>query len=72
MGDRRGAYMVLVERTDGKRPLERPRRRWEDDIETDLQEVGSEGMDWIELMQDRDRWQALVSVFQFHEMQEIS
>ena len=44
----------------GKRPNVRPRRRWEDNIKMDLQEVGSEGMDWIELAQDRDRWRAFV------------
>jgi len=47
--------------TEGKRPLGRPRHRWEDDIKTDLQEVGCVGMDWIELAQDRDRWRALVT-----------
>ena len=46
----------------GKRPLGRPRRRWEDNIGMDLQEVGCGGMDWIELDQDRDMWWALVSV----------
>ena len=46
---------------EGKRPLWRPRRRWEDDIEMDLQEVGCEGVDWIQLAQDRDRWRALVT-----------
>jgi hypothetical protein len=45
---------------DGKRPLGRPRSRWEDNIKLDLQKVGCGGMDWIELAQDRDRWQALV------------
>ena len=45
----------------GKRPLGRPRRRWEDNIEMDLQEVGCGDMDWIELAQDRDRWRALVN-----------
>ena len=45
----------------GKRPLERPRCRWEDNIKMDLQEVGCEGIDWIELAQDRDRWRALVN-----------
>ena len=48
-------------KTEGKRPLGRPRCRWDDNIKTDLQEVGCGGMDWIELAQDRDRWWALVS-----------
>ena len=46
---------------EGKRPLERPRCKWEDNIKMDLQEVGCEGIDWIELAQDRDRWRALVN-----------
>ena len=46
---------------EGKRPLGRPRRRWEDNIKMDLQEVGCVGMDWIELAQDMDRWRAVVS-----------
>jgi len=50
-----------VGKTDGKRPLGRPKRRWEDNNTMDLQEVGSGYMDWIELAQDRDRWWALVS-----------
>ena len=45
-----------------KRPLGRPRRRWVDNIKMDLQRLGYEGMDWIELAQDRDRWRALVNV----------
>ena len=61
MGDRRGVFRVLVEKPEGRRPLGRPRRRWEDNIKMDLQEVGCEGMDWIELVQDRDRWRALVN-----------
>ena len=61
MGERRGVYRVLVEKPEGKRPLGRPRHRWEDNIVMDLQEVGCGGMDWIELAQDRDRWQALVN-----------
>ena len=48
-------------RPEGKRPLGRPRRRWEDNIKMDLQEVGCWGMDWIELAQDRDRWRAVVN-----------
>jgi len=47
---------------EGKRPLGRPRRRWEDSIKMDFQEVGCGGMDWIELAQDRDKWRALVNV----------
>jgi hypothetical protein len=56
-------YRVLVGKPEGKRPLERPRRGWEDNtrIKTDLQKVECRGMDWIELAQDRDRWQALVN-----------
>ena len=57
----RGVYRVLVGKPDGKRPLGRPRRRWEDNIKMDLQEVGCGGMDSIELAQDRNRWRALVS-----------
>ena len=49
MGKRRGVYRVLVGKPEGKRPLGRPRRRWEDNIKTDLQEVGCGGMDWIQL-----------------------
>jgi hypothetical protein len=62
MGEERGVYRVLVGKPKGKRPLGRPWRRWKDNIKMDLQEVGCEGMDWIELAQDRDRWQALVNV----------
>jgi hypothetical protein len=50
-----------VEKPEGRRPLERPRHRWEDNINMDLQEVGCGGMDWIELAQDRDKWRALVN-----------
>jgi hypothetical protein len=53
-------YRSLVGRQEGRRPLGKPRRRWEDNIKMDLQEVGW-GMDWIELAQDRDRWRALVN-----------
>jgi len=56
-----GVYRVLVGKPEGKRPLGRPRLRWEDNIKMDLQEVGCGGMDWIELAQDRDRWRALVN-----------
>ena len=57
----RGVHKVLVGKPDGKRPLGRPRRRWEDNIKMDLQEVGRGGEDWMELAQDRDRCRALVS-----------
>jgi hypothetical protein len=62
MGEGRGVYRVLVGKPEGNRPQERPRCRWEDNIKTDLQEVGCGGMDWIELAQDRDRWRAPVNV----------
>jgi hypothetical protein len=61
MGDGRDVYRVLVEKPDGKRLLGRSRRRWEDNIRIDLQEVGCGCGDWIGLAQDRDRWRALVS-----------
>ena len=57
----RGVHKVLVGKPEGTRPLERPRRRWEDNIKMDLQEAGCWGMDWMELAQYRDRWRALVS-----------
>ena len=61
MGERRGVHKVLVGKPKGKRPLGRPRRRWEDNIKMDLQEVGRGCGDWMELAQDRDSWRALVS-----------
>ena len=60
-GQRRGVYRVLVGRHEGKRPLGRPRHRWEDNIKMDLREVGCGGVDWIELAQDRDRWRVVVN-----------
>jgi hypothetical protein len=60
MGEDRGVYRVLVERPEGQTPLGRPRRRWEDNIKMDLQEVGGGHGEWMELTQDRDRWRALV------------
>ena len=55
MVEGRGVYRIFVGKPEGKRPLGRPRRRWEDNIKIDLQEVGCEGMDWIDLAQDGDR-----------------
>jgi hypothetical protein len=60
MGEDRRVHRVLVGKPEGKRPLGRPRRRWEDSIKMDLQEVGGGPGDWMELVQDRDRWWALV------------
>jgi hypothetical protein len=57
-GERRKVYKVLVGKSEGKRPLERPRRRWKDGIRMDLREIGVE---WIHLAQDRDRWRAVVN-----------
>jgi hypothetical protein len=65
MGERRGAYRALVGKPEGRRPLGRPRRRWEDNIKMDLREVGWGGMDRINLAQDRDRWRALVNAGNF-------
>jgi hypothetical protein len=56
----RGVYRVLVGKPEGKRPVGRPRRRWEDNIRMDLQELGGSCVDWMELAHDRDRWRALV------------
>jgi hypothetical protein len=60
MVEKRGVHMVLVEKPEGKRPLGKPRRRWED-IKMELQEVRLGCEDWMELAQDRNRWRALVS-----------
>jgi len=60
MGEERGAYMVLVGKPQGKRPLGRPRRRWVDNIRMDLQEVGCGYVEWIGLAKDRDSWRKLV------------
>ena len=61
VGEGRGVHRVLVGKPAGKRPLGRPRRRWEDDIKMYLQEIGGGCGDWMELAQDRGRWRALVS-----------
>ena len=61
MEEGRGVYKALVRKPEGKRPSGRPRRRWEDNIKMDLEEVGRVCGDWMELTQDRDRWQTLVN-----------
>jgi hypothetical protein len=60
MGEVRGAY-ILVGRPEGRRPLGRPRRRWDDNIKMDLREIGFGDVDWIHLAQERDGWRALVN-----------
>jgi hypothetical protein len=61
IGAKRNAYRLLVGKPEGKRPLERPRRRWMGNIKIDLGKTGWDGMDWIDLAQDRDQWRALVN-----------
>jgi hypothetical protein len=61
LGEGRGVYRVFVVKHEGTRSLRRHRRKWEDNIKMNLQEVGCGGMDWIELTEDRDRWLALVN-----------
>jgi hypothetical protein len=61
MGEGRGVYRVLVGMPEGKRPLGRPRRRWEDNIKVDLREIGIDGASWIRLAQDRVQWRVFVS-----------
>jgi hypothetical protein len=61
MGEKRNEYRILVGKPEEKRPLGRPRRRWVDNIKMDLREIGWDGMDWIDLAQDRDQWRARVN-----------
>jgi hypothetical protein len=61
MGEERKVYKVLVGKPEGMIPLGRPRRRWEDGVRMDLREICLEGVDWIRLAQDRDRWRAVVN-----------
>jgi hypothetical protein len=61
MGEKRNAYGILVGKSEGKRPLGRPRRRWQDNIKMDLKEIGWGGMDCLDLAQDRDQWRAVVN-----------
>ena len=75
MGEDRGVQRVLVGKHEGKRPLGRPRHRWEDNIKMDLQEVGGSREDWMELAQDRESWRALVGTvrdFRVPQMRGIS
>jgi hypothetical protein len=58
-GEKRNAYMILVGKPEGKRPLGRPKCRWVDNIKIDLREIGWDGMDWMDLAQDRDQWRLL-------------
>jgi hypothetical protein len=61
MEEKRNAYRILVGKSEGKRSLGRPRRRWVDNIKMDLREIGRDGVDWIDPAQDRDRWRALLN-----------
>jgi hypothetical protein len=61
MGAKRNAYMILVGKPEGKKPLGRPRRRWVNNIKIDLREIEWDGRDWINLAQDRDQWRDLVN-----------
>jgi hypothetical protein len=61
VGEKRYAYRTLVGKPKGKRPLGRPRRRWVDSIKIDLREIGWDGLDWIDLLQGRGQWRALVN-----------
>jgi hypothetical protein len=60
MGENRNAYRILVGMSEEKRPLGRPRRRWVDNIKMELREIGWDGVDWIDMVQDRDQWRAFV------------
>jgi hypothetical protein len=65
-GEKRNAYRILVGKPERKRPLGRPRRRWVDNIKMDLREIGWRGMDWFDLVQDRDQWRVLVNTVMNH------
>jgi hypothetical protein len=61
MGEKRNAYRILMGKPERNRPLVRPRRRWVDNIKMDLREIGLDGMDWIDLVQNMDQWRAFVN-----------
>jgi hypothetical protein len=61
IGTKRNSYRTVVGKPEGRQPLGRPRRRWVGNIKGDLREIGWDGMDWIDLVQDRDQWKALVN-----------
>jgi hypothetical protein len=61
MGEKRNVYRILVGKPEGKRPLGKPTRRWMDNIKMDLREIEWDGMDWVDVAQDRDQWRALVN-----------
>jgi hypothetical protein len=68
VGEGRGVYRVLVGRPEGKRPLGRPRGRWEDNVKMDLREIGIDGVNWIQLAQDRVQWWAFVNMVMNHQV----
>jgi hypothetical protein len=61
MGEKRNAFRILVGKPEGRRPLGRPRRRWVDNIKMDRREIGWDGVDWIDMAQDRDQWRTLMN-----------
>jgi hypothetical protein len=67
MGDR-NTYKILVAKPEWKSPLGRPRRRWEENIRTDLTEIGYEGVDWMDLAQDKDQWRVLMNMVMNHQV----
>jgi hypothetical protein len=68
MGKKMNAYRILVGKPEGKRPLGRPRHRWEDNIKMDLRDMEQGGMDWNDVVQDRDQWRALVNAVVNHQV----